>query len=160
MEGGEIVLLLPNFLLISKQLVYRCMKEADLYFDGASRGNPGLSGVGIYIIDSSTKNPVIEKSVFIGKTTNNVAEYTGLIIGLKTAKELGITRLNIFSDSLLVVNHIKGIYKIKNSRLLPLYTQAVNYLKLFGDGFEIAHILRAKNSKADQLANIAIDKGE
>jgi ribonuclease HI len=153
-EGREISP--PYFLLAQGEHIM----EVDLYFDGASRGNPGLSGVGIYIIDSHSKKEITEKSVFLGKTTNNAAEYMGLIHGLKTAHSLGVTRVNIFSDSLLVVNHINGIYKIKNSRLLPLYNQVTELLKLFGDGYEITHIPRLKNSKADQLANIAVNRGE
>jgi len=132
--------------------------EANLYFDGASKGNPGPAGVGVILINTN-QQPIIEKSFFLGKATNNIAEYMGLIYGLQLAIDYHITKINIFSDSLLVVNHINGIYKITNSKLKPLYDQAINLLNMFNDGFIISHIMRSKNSKADELANQAVRRG-
>ena len=102
---------------------------------------------------------IIEKSFFLGRTTNNAAEYTALIYGLELALQHKITRLNIFTDSLLIVNHVTGIYKIRNSRLKPLYDKVINLLKYFGDGYVITHIPREKNKKADTLANEAMNRG-
>lgn len=133
--------------------------ECDLYFDGASKGNPGESAVGVRILNTNQQTVVIEKSIYLGHTTNNAAEYMGLIHGLQLAQEYGASRINIYTDSMLVVNHIKGIYKVRNSRLKPIYDRAIDLLKLFGDGYEITHILRDKNARADELANEAIKRG-
>jgi len=133
--------------------------EADLYVDGGSRGNPGPSGVGIVILDTNSQKTIVEKSIFIGHTTNNAAEYSGLIHGLQIAQQYGIARINIFMDSMLIINHIKGVYKVRNSRLEPLYKRVQELLKLFGDGYNIEHIERTKNARADKLANEAINRG-
>jgi len=85
--------------------------EANLYTDAGSRGNPGPAGVGIVL--TTTDNKVItETSIFLGVTTNNAAEYMGLIYGLQIAQQHGISRINIFTDSMLIVKHISGEYKI------------------------------------------------
>ena len=133
--------------------------EVDLYFDGGSKGNPGPSGVGIVILNTNNQKIIIEKSIFIGHTTNNAAEYAGLVHGLQLAQQHAASRVNIYSDSMLVVKHIKGEYKVRNSRLKPLYERAIDLLKLFGDGYEINHIPRAKNARADELCNEAIRRG-
>ena len=133
--------------------------EADLYFDGGSRGNPGPSGVGIVLINTSTQKTIAETSIFIGHTTNNACEYAGLIHGLQLAQQHGISRINIYSDSMLVVNHINGSYKVRNSRLKPIYDRAIDLLKLFGDGYTVNHIPRAKNARADELSNEAMNRG-
>jgi ribonuclease HI len=133
--------------------------EADLYFDAGSRGNPGPAGVGVRIINSIKQETIAETSIFLGHTTNNAAEYMGLIHGLQLAQQHGVTRINIYSDSMLVVKHIKGEYKVRNSRLKPIYDRAIDLLKLFGDGYEINHIPRAKNARADELANEAMNRG-
>ena len=133
--------------------------DVDLYFDGASKGNPGISAVGVRILNTNQQTVVIERSIFLGHTTNNAAEYAGLVHGLQLAQEYGATRVNIYTDSMLVVNHLKGIYKVRNSRLEPLYNRAIELLKLFGDGYEINHIPRAKNARADELANEAVKRG-
>ncbi len=133
--------------------------EADLYFDAGSRGNPGPAGVGVNILNTNQQTLLVSTSIFLGHTTNNAAEYMGLIHGLKLAQQCGVTRVNIYSDSMLVVNHIKGEYKVRNSRLKPLYDRAIDLLKLFGDGYAITHIPRAKNARADELANEAMNRG-
>ncbi len=132
--------------------------EANLYTDAGSRGNPGLAGVGVVL--TTTDNKLItEASIFLGVTTNNAAEYMGLIHGLQIAQQHGISRINIFVDSMLIVKHIKGEYKVRNSRLEPLYNRVQELLKLFGDGYTIEYIERAKNTRADKLANEAINRG-
>ena len=133
--------------------------EVDLYFDAGSRGNPGPAGVGVFIQSTNQRKLIAETSIFLGHTTNNAAEYMGLIHGLQLAQQHGATRVNIYSDSMLVVKHINGEYKVRNSRLKPIYDRALDLLKLFGDGFTIQHIPRAKNARADELANSAMDRG-
>lgn len=133
--------------------------EVDIYSDGASKGNPGPSGVGVSILNTNQQTVVVEKSIYLGETTNNASEYMALIHALQLAKQHGATRANIYVDSLLIVNHLKGVYKVRNSRLEPLYNRVMELLKLFGDGYEITHIPRAKNARADKLANEAIKRG-
>jgi ribonuclease HI len=134
--------------------------EADLYCDAGSRGNPGPAGIGVVILNTHTQKTIAETSIYLGVTTNNAAEYMGLIHGLQLAQQHGVNRINIYLDSMLVVNHINGTYKVRNSRLSPLYARALDLLKLFGDGYVITHIPRAKNARADELANIAMNRGE
>ncbi len=132
--------------------------EVDIYCDGGSRGNPGISGIGVVILNTHTKQTIMEQSVYLGETTNNASEYMALIHGLQFAQTVAASRVNIYLDSLLVVNHIKGEYQVKNSRLKPLYLRVIDLLKLFGDGFTIQHIPREENTRADKLANIAMNR--
>ena len=127
----------------------------NIYVDGASRGNPGEAGVGVVI--STTDGKVLkETGRYLGKTTNNVAEYQALIIALKEAKSLGAEAIKIFADSELMVKQIKGEYKVKSAGLLPLYQEAKALLMEFSR-YGIIHINREKNTEADRLANQAID---
>lgn len=127
-----------------------------LMFDGCSRGNPGISGAGavIYHLDDE----IWCESAFVGtNTTNNCAEYTGLILGLEQAKTLNIKQLKVEGDSLLVINQMKGIYKCKSDNLFILYEQAKKLTSHF-EKIEFVHILRNKNKRADELSNIGADK--
>lgn len=124
--------------------------------DGASRGNPGESGIGAVIKDGSG-NIIKKISRFIGIATNNSAEYQSLILAIETAKELGAEEVSVYADSELLVKQIKGEYKIKSEGLKPLYHKAVDILKGF-KSYGIIHIRREKNKEADELANQAIDK--
>jgi len=133
--------------------------EVDLYCDGASKGNPGPAGVGVKIQNTHQQTVIVEKGIYLGETTNNASEYMAIIHGLQLAQQCGATRVNIYSDSMLIINHLKGEYKIRNSRLEPLYNRVIDLLKLFGDGYTFNHIERSKNSRADELANIAIKRG-
>ncbi len=127
----------------------------DIYIDGASRGNPGMAGAGVAI--RAKDGPVLKKlKKYLGKVTNNVAEYSALVLALDSAKKLGIKELRLFADSELVVKQIKGEYRVKSADLKPLYMEAMELIDTF-DSFEIRHILREKNSEADKLANEAID---
>jgi len=128
-----------------------------LYIDGASRGNPGLAGAGIFL--SKNSEVVAKNSYFLGTKTNNQAEYYGLVYGLKVFKEQVLTpkdQLTIYSDSELLVRQMKGIYKIKNVDLKKLYEDALTLL--CGIDYKIEHIRREKNTIADDLANRAFDK--
>jgi ribonuclease HI len=127
-----------------------------VYVDGASRGNPGEAGAGAVIKDIEG-NVIKRLKRSLGVTTNNVAEYKALILGLKEAQRLGCSRIRVFVDSELVVKHVKGEYRVKNEGLRPLYSKAMHLLEGF-KGFEISHITRNKNVEADRLANKAIDR--
>jgi ribonuclease HI len=127
------------------------------YSDGGARGNPGPAGYGVVIKDETGKK-VAALSEYLGHQTNNVAEYQGLIAALEYAIEHGYKALKLISDSELLVRQIKGIYKVKNSVLKDLHARAKELITKL-DWFSIEHVLRGKNSEADQLANEAMDKG-
>lgn len=126
------------------------------YCDGGSRGNPGPAGFGVHIQDSSGK-VLAEISEPVGRETNNFAEYSGLLAALGYARQNRYSRLRVISDSELMVQQMKGRYKVKSPKLRPLYEKARG---LAGElaGFEIRHVLREKNRRADQLANLAMDR--
>lgn len=125
-----------------------------LYVDGASRGNPGHGGAGAYLINEQDEE-VARLTLYLGKVTNNFAEYQALLLGLKEAKKRKIKSLVIYSDSELMVRQINGEYKVKNPTLKKNYDAAMNYLAEFE--YDIFHIRREKNKIADELANQAID---
>ena len=125
-----------------------------LYIDGASRGNPGRAGAGIWITDGEGKK-ISEVSRYLGHKTNNEAEYWALLLGLKEAKRLGGEALQIFTDSELVERQIKGVYRVKDLDLKALHKIVIENLKRFSS-FEIESIPREENKEADRLANQAI----
>ena len=125
--------------------------------DGGSRGNPGPSGYGAVIEDAQGR-VVARLSQFLGQQTNNYAEYSGLLAVLKWANENGVKRLRVVSDSELMVKQMKGLYKVKNPGLLPLWEEAKRLAARL-DRFEMRHTLRGGNQEADRLANEAMDKG-
>ncbi|MBW8004627.1 MAG: ribonuclease HI family protein [candidate division NC10 bacterium] len=126
-----------------------------LHIDGAARGNPGPAGIGVVLWDEAGSIRE-EHLAYIGKATNNVAEYEALLFGLRKAKELGYAAVNVFSDSELLVRQIRGEYRVKNPRLRQFYDQVQNLLRSF-DAFEIDHVRRGMNTRADLLANRAIE---
>jgi len=129
------------------------MKEVEIYIDGASKGNPGPSGIGVVVCkDGSTIKNI---SDYIGHATNNVAEYTALIYGLQEAIMLRADTIKINTDSQLLYRQGNKIYKIKNPNIRGLYNQAAHLICSF-KGFSINHIPRENNRGADKLANIAI----
>jgi ribonuclease HI len=129
-------------------------KVAVVHVDGGSRGNPGPAGAGAVIkIDNQIEATV---SKFLGNATNNVAEYTGLVLALEKAFDLGIKQIDVYMDSELVVKQMKGIYRVKNENLLPLYMKARNLASKF-PSFNISHVRREYNKEADKLANEAMD---
>jgi ribonuclease HI len=127
-----------------------------LYADGAARGNPGPAGSGAALVDPDG-TVIAEMTRFLGHATNNVAEYTALIIGLEEAARRGIEHLDIRMDSLLVVQQMKGLWRIKHPGLKPLALQAGALLAGFPSR-TIEHIPREQNGIADALANRAIDQ--
>jgi len=125
-----------------------------IYTDGGSRGNPGPAAYA-YVIKRPGLSD-IEENGFLGETTNNIAEYTGLVKALEHAKELGGKKLLVQSDSELMVKQLNGQYKVKNEGLRPLYLQAVALRKHF-ESVTIKHIYREQNTQADRLCNEAMD---
>ncbi|MEA2433027.1 MAG: ribonuclease / adenosylcobalamin/alpha-ribazole phosphatase [Actinomycetota bacterium] len=129
--------------------------KATLHTDGGARGNPGPAGIGVVLRDH--KDDVIaEIGRGIGATTNNVAEYTALIEGLKLALEKGVTDIDIRVDSELLVNQLLGNWKIKSEGLRPLAVKARALMNRF-DSFDIQHVRRELNADADRLANQGMD---
>lgn len=127
-----------------------------IYTDGASRGNPGPSSAGAVILDSAG-NTLKEISMFLGTMTNNQAEYQALILALKEASSLRPERLVIRMDSQLIVRQISGEYKVKDAKLKPLFALVIQQLK-FLKSWDIEHIPRNQNNRADTLANKALDR--
>ena len=131
--------------------------KAKAFVDGASRGNPGPAGYGVFM--TTDRGELIEICGFLGTTTNNVAEYAGLLEAMSAAREEGASELEVVSDSLLLVNQMLGKYRVKHPNLVPLYEKARGIARTF-NRFSIRHTLRAGNKEADRLANLAIDSGE
>lgn len=127
-----------------------------LYTDGAARGNPGPAGLGLVIEDGEGLR-LWGGCRYIGTATNNVAEYLALIEGLRKAGEWKPERLEVYLDSQLVAEQIKGNYKVKNATLQPLFRQALELARVFPD-LSVTHVAREQNRGADALANRAIDE--
>ncbi|MCX7697896.1 MAG: ribonuclease HI family protein [Candidatus Goldbacteria bacterium] len=125
--------------------------EYTAYIDGASSGNPGISGIGILIYKNSEL--IYEASKNIGYATNNIAEYTALLELLKVAIEKNIKEIKIFSDSELLCRQISGEYKIKNTKLKEILKKILELKKNIN--FELVHISNENNKKADKLAKKA-----
>ena len=128
------------------------------HIDGAARGNPGPAGAGVYV-EPEEGRPAEELFEALGKATNNVAEYRALLLALKRAQERGAQAVEILSDSLLLVQQVNGIFKIKAPHLIPLVSDAVRKAKSF-PRFSIRHVRREENKKADRLANLGADESE
>ena len=131
-------------------------EEAKLFGDGGSRGNPGPSASGFVILDMED-TVLVDKGVYLGVTTNNQAEYTALKLGLEEALKMGIRRLHVYMDSLLVVNQMTGVFKVKNRDLWPIH----DAIKKMAAGFEeihFSHVPREFNKLADAAVNRALDE--
>jgi ribonuclease HI len=131
--------------------------EIVAYCDGGSRGNPGPAGFGVYIQDA-VGAVLAELSQYLGKHTNNFAEYSALLAALEFAIAKGHGSLRVVSDSELMVKQIKGQYRVNSPELRPLYEEARRRISQL-DRFQIQHVLREKNRHADRLANVAMDRG-
>lgn len=123
--------------------------------DGGARGNPGPAGIGV-VIRNDRKEKIFELGAYIGKATNNQAEYSALIEGLKSAIQKGIKNVECFLDSELVVKQMRGEYRVKDASLNTLWVQAKELCAQF-DSIEFTHVLREKNHDADILVNKALD---
>jgi ribonuclease HI len=129
-----------------------------IYTDGAARGNPGPAAVGVVIYNDSGE--ILEKHrKYLGNTTNNVAEYQGLLEGLTLAKKYLPCSVSVYMDSELVVNQMRGIYRVKNQGLLEYFRIAQQMLGSF-ESVDFVNVPREKNKLADQLANQALNTVE
>jgi ribonuclease HI len=130
-----------------------------LNFDGGSRGNPGPAGIGV-VVSASDGTPLVTLGRFLGPATNNVAEYTALIVAMEEAHKLGAKKIIIRGDSELIIKQMRGEYRVKNPDLKKLYDRAQTLLRKFAHA-KLEHNLRDKNELADKLANLAMNrKGE
>jgi ribonuclease HI len=127
--------------------------QAVIHVDGASKGNPGPAGAGVVILGPGG-DVLREMSVPLAHATNNVAEYTGLIRGLEAATELGLRRVEVRTDSELMVRQLSGEYRVKNPGLQRLHAQAVRLIGRF-EHCAVGHVGREHNAAADRLANAA-----
>lgn len=128
------------------------------YIDGGARGNPGPAGYGVHVVDEEG-NILAELYEGIGNTTNNVAEYRGLLAALQWALAHGHRRVHVKSDSELLVRQMNGVYRIKNPGLLPLYREARHLMAKIGD-VTIQHVRRELNKDADRLSNLGMDQNQ
>jgi ribonuclease HI len=126
-----------------------------IHIDGGSRGNPGPAGAGVVLRDDEGA-VLYEAGLFLGRATNNVAEYSGLIAGLKAAAQLQASQVRVVSDSELLVRQMNGQYRVKNEGLKPLYEQA-RQLSVGFSRCAFQHVRRELNKEADHLVNQAID---
>ncbi|HET6318986.1 MAG TPA: ribonuclease HI family protein [Chloroflexota bacterium] len=127
------------------------------YIDGGSRGNPGPAGYGVQLVDEEG-TVVAELHEFVGQTTNNAAEYRGLLAALAWALDHGAQSLHVRSDSELLVKQLRGEYRVKNPGLQLLYLQARALIDRIGH-VTFEHVRREMNKEADRLANLAMDEG-
>ena len=132
--------------------------KARLSTDGGARGNPGPAAYG-YVLESDDGTVLAAHGERIGIATNNVAEYSALILGLEEAQRRRATAVDVRMDSLLVVQQMRGLWRIKHPGLVPLALRAGALLASFRER-EIRHVPREENAAADELSNRAIDEGE
>jgi ribonuclease HI len=133
------------------------LKRARIYSDGASRGNPGPAGAGAVIMDAETGKVVELLKRYLGKQTNNVAEYEAVLLGLRRARELGVSEVEVVADSQLMIRQLGGQYRVKNEGIRPLYESAVKLLQGFAK-VRLVHVPREMNTLADEMSNRAIDE--
>lgn len=135
------------------------MQALDLWtahVDGAARGNPGPAGIGV-VIEDSAGNVMKEVAEPLGRTTNNVAEYTAMIRALEEARSLGCERIHVYTDSELMAHQINGKYAVKAAHLVPLFQRARMLLAQF-EKATVTHVRRELNRRADALSNLGADQ--
>ena len=126
-----------------------------IHTDGAARGNPGPAGAGALIRDVDGR-VLAEIAEPLGRATNNVAEWTAVLLALEEAKRLGATHVDVRMDSELVARQISGVYRVRHPDLQPIHRRVMELLRAF-DGYTVGHVPRALNKDADRLSNVAID---
>ena len=141
--------------MTEQQTLFQAENEAVLFFDGGARGNPGPAGFG-YVLERPDGSPVASGGEAIGVATNNVAEYRGLIAGMRRAADLGIRTLTVQGDSKLVIEQMRGAWRVRADGLRVLHEEARTVARGF-DAVRFAHVRRAGNAEADRLANAAMD---
>ena len=129
--------------------------KVTVHVDGGSRGNPGPAAAAAVVSDESG-NPLAERSRYIGKTTNNVAEYEAVLLALELAQELGASEVEVVNDSELVARQIGGEYRVKQEHLKPLYRKVMEALRGF-DAWAVRSVRREHNVRADELVNEELD---
>ena len=156
MDNNQTIIRLP-IIQITKNSDSKVYPVADftLYFDGCSKGNPGPSGIGAVIYKN--RQEYWAACRFIGtKRTNNEAEYSALIFGLESAIEHNIKNLSVCGDSLLVINQINKVYKLKHPNLCEFYEKVIELKKNF-DYIDFNHVYRKDNKRADELSNLGLE---
>lgn len=133
------------------------VEHAVLWTDGAARGNPGPAGIGA-ILKSPSGEVLYTGSEFLGHTTNNVAEYKAVLLGLAGALAQGVQAIEVRADSELLIKQLKGEYRVKSPGLRPLFEEARRLISRF-TSVKLTHIRRELNGEADRLANQGIDRG-
>jgi len=129
-----------------------------VHVDGGARGNPGPAAAAA--VASEPDGPVLaEESAYIGETTNNVAEYRALVLGIELARRLGATEVEVVNDSELVARQVGGQYKVKHAGLRPLHREAMEALRSF-DRWSVRAVRREQNERADELVNAALDEAD
>jgi ribonuclease HI len=152
-KAGMPIMKITPIVEISKKTIQIPIQHT-LFFDGCSKGNPGPAGAGAVLYDG--KKEIWSKSIYVGNnTTNNVAEYTGLIIGLHEAINKNIKELIVKGDSMLVIKQMKGEYKVNSKDMQRLYENAKKFESFF-DKIVYEHVYREFNKRADELSNIGI----
>ena len=133
------------------------VKEYSLYFDGASRSNPGPASFGgVFYLN---KKEIFTYKKYIGTATNNQAEYRGLLTGLNHARRLKIKNLTVYGDSNLVIQQVLGKWKVKSKNIKPIYYDIKKVLKNYKfETIDFKHVYRNNNKRADELANQALDE--
>jgi ribonuclease HI len=130
--------------------------KVKIFADGGSRGNPGPSASGFVVLDKED-NILVDQGVYLGVTTNNQAEYTALKLALEECIKDGVREVDVYMDSLLVVNQVKGIYKVKNRDLWPIH-DAIKQLSKQFTHISFSHVPREFNKLADAAVNRALDE--
>jgi ribonuclease HI len=130
--------------------------QATLFTDGGSRGNPGPAASGAVLLDAHGEL-IEEAGAYLGVATNNVAEWSALILGLEAAAKHGIRRLAIRMDSELVVKQLRGEYRVKHADLQPLHRRAMSLLRRF-EHVDVQHVKRKLNAAADAVVNQVLDQ--
>ena len=145
---------ISNFFIPFCNVMMKPVLEYTLKFDGCCKGNPGPAGAGAVLYKNNNEIACVYR--YVGdKATNNIAEYHGLIIGLEKARELGIKDLAVMGDSKLIIQQMKGEFKVSSQNIVGLHKTALSLSKLF-DEITYEHIYRKDNVRADELANIGL----
>ena len=131
-------------------------RKVRVYSDGAARGNPGPAGAGAVVVDEDG-TVIAEIGRYLGEQTNNVAEYQGLLLGLRHALDHGASEVQVLADSQLLIRQLAGVYRVRNAGLIPLFEEAKRLLGRFKK-VELRHIPREMNGAADEMSNRAIDE--
>lgn len=133
------------------------LTSVKVFADGGSRGNPGPSASGYVIINPNTNNIVVDKGIYLGITTNNQAEYLALKYALEECRKMGVRTVDAYLDSMLVVNQLKGVFKVRNRDLYPIHDSVKQLITEF-EKFTVTHVPREMNKLADAAVNRAMDE--